>query len=160
MSSTRQANHHCVHHADHSAGQPPNRVSERHRIDRCVLPNGQSSGIDFMITMDPIYARSFFDALVTDNSRRSVDTSNHRLRNSVKHAVPLELRRPRSLIGRQLAGWRRQHRADQPRPSAALHPRHAPQHREDQRKAFTSQYRDRDPGRAYASRWRQWLSWD
>jgi hypothetical protein len=26
--------------------------------------------------------------------------------------------------------------------------------------AFTSQYRDRDPGRAYASRWRQWLSWD
>jgi hypothetical protein len=72
-----------------------------------------------MITMDPIYARSFFDALVTDNSRRSVDTSNHRLRNSVKHAVPLELRRPRFLVSGQFAGGRGQHRADQRREPAA-----------------------------------------
>jgi molybdopterin/thiamine biosynthesis adenylyltransferase len=31
LSSTRQANHHCVHHVGNSAGDPPNRVFERHR---------------------------------------------------------------------------------------------------------------------------------
>jgi hypothetical protein len=32
LSSTRQANHHCVHHAGNSAGPPPNRVFERHKV--------------------------------------------------------------------------------------------------------------------------------
>jgi Phage integrase family len=35
LSSTRQANHHCVHHVGNSAGDPPNRVFERHRF-RCA----------------------------------------------------------------------------------------------------------------------------
>jgi hypothetical protein len=32
LSSTRQANHHRVHHVGNSAGDPPNRVFERHRL--------------------------------------------------------------------------------------------------------------------------------
>jgi cell division protease FtsH len=45
LSSTRQANHHCVHHAGNSAGDPPNRVFERHRVDVAVeiAPAGRPS---------------------------------------------------------------------------------------------------------------------
>ena len=44
MSITRQANHHCVHHPGHSAGQPPNRVFERHKKEAhyCLQASGTS----------------------------------------------------------------------------------------------------------------------
>ena len=40
MSSTRQANHHCVHHVGNSAGDTPNRVIERHRFRFLPLDAG------------------------------------------------------------------------------------------------------------------------
>jgi hypothetical protein len=37
LSSTRQANHYCVHHVDSSAGEQANRVFERHTFYRSAL---------------------------------------------------------------------------------------------------------------------------
>jgi hypothetical protein len=36
LSSTRQANHHCVHHVGNSAGDTLNRVIERHKFAYCA----------------------------------------------------------------------------------------------------------------------------
>ena len=73
MSSTRQANHHCVHHVGNSAGDTPNQVFERHRfrtkgqlaIDICADAYADSIGFDFACG-DEVYGnctqlREFFE---------------------------------------------------------------------------------------------------